>query len=77
MVQQGTANNKKKNRKPVAVQGLPAIRYNNLQQRRKGLIFLVRMRSPVQIWLAAPKNNQDLLVLVFFRCEADLNWRSQ
>ena len=57
-VQQYTARYKKKNRKPIAVQGLPALSYNNLQQRRKSVRFLVRMRSPVQIWLAAPKSSR-------------------
>ena len=36
------------------LKGFGAIRHNNQRQEKSSILELVRMRSPVQIWVAAP-----------------------
>ena len=38
------------------------IRHNNQRQEKTTFLELVRMRSPVQIWIAAPKNSRNRLI---------------
>ena len=63
------------NTKSVAPQGLAGIWQHEWVLRNMSFSVLVRMRSPVQIWIAAPKNSRNRLISgVFVLFSVKIMW---